>query len=61
MTYSILMNKTNAAASDIREMLAGWNKIQSAARRQFPDADEQEIYRLTAGAMNHALGLKAQQ
>lgn len=51
-------NKTNSAASDIKEMLAAWNKIESAARKQYPSADENEIYRLTSGAMNHALGLE---
>jgi len=59
MTYSNRMTKTNStAASDIGEMMAGWNKIQDAARQQFPNASEQEIYRITSGAMNHALGLK---
>lgn len=52
------MKTTNTAADDIREMLSAWNKIQSAARRQFPQANDEEIYRLTAGAMNHSLGLK---
>jgi hypothetical protein len=56
------MNKTNenkpTLASDLAEMMAGWNKIEAAAKVQFPNADKEELYKICKGAMNHALGLK---
>jgi len=38
-------------------MMEAWNKIQKAARQQFPNATEEELYEITKDAMNHALGL----
>ena len=52
------MKTTTNAAADIREMIAAWNRIEAAARAQFPAASEDEIYKLTCGAMNHALKIK---
>ena len=45
-------------AADLAEMMAGWNKIESAAKAQFPNATKEELYEITKSAMNHALGLK---
>jgi histone H3/H4 len=45
----------SAAAKDILEMMNAWNKIQAAAREQFPNASEEEIYQITKDAMRHAL------
>ena len=45
----------NAAANDIAEMMNAWNKIQAAARKQFPNASEEEIYQIAKGAMLHTL------
>ena len=44
-------------AQDIKEMMEGWNKIMIAAKAQFPQATEEEIYEIAKGAMNHALGI----
>lgn len=46
-------------ASDIAEMMKGWNEIEATAKAQFPNATSEEIYQIAAGAMNHTLGLRA--
>ena len=46
-------------ASDLAEMMAGWNKIEAAAKAQFPNADKAELYQICKGAMSHALGSEA--
>ncbi len=51
------MNKT--LADDLREMMAAWNTIQSAARAQFPGASDEQIHKITSGAMEHSLGMTA--
>ena len=60
--YFHAMNKTDenkpTLASDLAEMMAGWSKIEAAAKVQFPNADKEELYKICKGAMNHALGLK---
>lgn len=48
--------KQMTTAEAIKEMMEGWNKIMEAARQQFPGASEEELYQITKGAMNHALG-----
>ncbi|UOF80938.1 hypothetical protein [Caudoviricetes sp.] len=50
------MNTT--IAQDLKEMMNGWNKIEAAARKQFPNASAEEIYQITSGAMKQALGIK---
>ena len=49
------MNKATTAAQDIAELMAAWNKIMAAARAQFQNASEEEIYQITKGAMIRAL------
>jgi hypothetical protein len=51
---------TSAAtvASDVREMMAAWDKIKAAAVAQYPGATDEQIYALTSGAMKHALGMR---
>jgi hypothetical protein len=49
---------TATVASDIREMMAAWNKIKAAAVAQHPGATDEQIYALTSGAMKHALGVR---
>jgi hypothetical protein len=44
---------TDAAA--LKEMMQAWNTIMAAARKQFPGANEEELYQIAKGAMNHAL------
>ena len=53
------MNKTNNAtlAADLKEMMAAWSKIETAARREYPKCSEEEIFEICKGAMNHALKL----
>jgi len=46
---------TNAEA--ISELMAAWNKIMDAARAQFPDANDEELYQIAKGAMDHAVGI----
>jgi hypothetical protein len=44
----------NTAAA-IAEMLRVWNKIEAAAKAQFPFASAEEIYQITAAAMQAQL------
>ena len=44
-------------ADDLRTMMRGWDEIKERARDQFPSASEDEIDRITRGAMDRALGL----
>ena len=49
--------KTTTFAQDIAEMMAAWNKIMTAARAQFPNATEEELFQIAHAAMKHALGM----
>lgn len=51
-------NKPKTLAADIATMMDGWNKIEAAAKAQFPNAEKAELYKICKGAMKHALGLK---
>lgn len=57
-TNNSTSNSKTTLAADLAEMMAGWNKIEAAAKAQFPNATKEELYEITKGAMNHALGLK---
>jgi len=48
---------TATFSQDIAEMMAAWNTIMAAARKQFPQASEEALYQMTAGAMKKSLGL----
>ena len=50
-------NSNEELKNDLKLLMDGWNKIQDAATNQFPDATKNEIYTLTKGAMEHALGM----
>jgi len=50
--------KATNAAQDIQEMMNGWNKIEAAARAQFPSATDDELFQLASGAMKNAMGMK---
>ena len=52
------MNPVKKYLTDIATMMAGWNKIEAAAKAQFPHAGKDELYQICKGAMNHALGIK---
>ena len=44
-------------AADLAEMMAAWNKIEAAAKAQFPKASAQERYEIALNAMKHAMGM----
>lgn len=48
----------STAAHDMQELMTAWNTIIAAARKQFPAASEEEIFKIASGAMNTALCLK---
>ena len=49
--------ESDSLVADLKEMMAGWNKIEAAAKKQFPCASKEELYQIAKGAMNHALGI----
>ncbi len=51
------MNTTFAA--DIAEMMAAWNTIMAAAKREFPGASDEKLYQIAKSAMNHSLKMEA--
>ncbi len=40
---------------DIKTLMEGWNKIESAAKAQFPKATKEELYQICKGAMDRAM------
>ena len=56
--------KAEMAAGDmttpeaIAKMMEAWNKIEAQAKKQFPNASKEELYRITKDAMNYALRTK---
>jgi hypothetical protein len=49
---------TPSISQDLAAIMAGWNKIEAAAKAQFPNASKEELQRICACAMNHALGIR---
>ena len=47
-----------AVAKDIAEMMAAWDTIMAAARREFPAASDEKLFEIAKGAMNHSLGIE---
>lgn len=45
------------SATQIKEMMDNWNKVEAAVRSAYPGADEEAVYQITAAAMNKSLGL----
>lgn len=41
----------------IKEMMSNWNKTEAVVRNANPAATEEQIYQMTAAAMNKSLGL----
>ena len=58
MKTNTTSNENKNIAADIATMMNGWNKIEAAAKAQFPHAGKDELYQICKGAMNHALGIK---
>ncbi len=60
------MTKTSAPApdlgfaADLRQMMSTWDTIHNAARAAYPGASENEIFVITAAAMDRSLGMGAQ-
>lgn len=48
-------------AADIEKMMRVWNRIMAKARKQFPNASEEEYFRISQRAMNYALGIKKEE
>lgn len=46
----------NSLADDFREMIAAWEKITTAAKKEFPNATDEELYQIAHSAMMFALG-----
>lgn len=42
----------------LKELMDTWNRIIAALRKQFPEADGEEIYQRACQAMNQAIGLE---
>ena len=42
-------------AQDLKTAMAGWHKIEAAAKQRFPKATKEEIYQITKRAMLAAL------
>lgn len=51
------MKREQTDAEFIAELMNAWNKIETAAKAQFPNATREELYKICSGAMNHAIGL----
>lgn len=51
------MKSANATVEAIKEAMQGWNTIEAAARKEFPNATPEELYQICKSAMNHALGI----
>lgn len=49
------MNKTPTIAEDLKKLMDGWNTIEEAAKKEFPNATKDELYEITKGAMDFAL------
>lgn len=50
--------KEMTVSDALKEMMEVWNRVEAAAREFFPNANEEEIYRIVADKMNESLGLK---
>lgn len=48
-----------SAAAIIAELMQAWDRTMAAARRQFPNADEETLYQAAASSMNRSLALPA--
>ena len=45
-----------ALKNDLVELMNAWTMIEREAKEWFPKASKEEIYKITKGAMDHALG-----
>ncbi len=53
------MSQANYTTLDaLKEMMAGWNKIEAKAKAEFPNATKEELYNICKDAMNYALQSK---
>lgn len=47
---------TTTAAQDLQEMMIGWDKIMAAAKIEFQNSTDEELFQIAKSAMTHALG-----
>ena len=52
------MTNTTKTQEALKAAMNHWNRIESAARKQFPNMTPDELYEVCRNAMNHALGIK---
>lgn len=45
-------------AQDMMAMMNAWENIISAAKVQFPNADDEEIFQIASNAMRHTLNFQ---
>lgn len=43
-------------ADAVRALYEGWQRVERAAKKQFPNMSNEEIDEIVSGAMRHALG-----
>lgn len=46
-----------SAAEALEEMMSNWTKVEAEVKANFPSANDEEIYQMTAAAMNGSLSL----
>lgn len=42
----------------LKELMEAWNRVEAAAREFFPNASDEEIFKIVSDKMNESLGLK---
>jgi hypothetical protein len=55
-TKETTMTNTDAAKA-IAELMNAWNMIEARVKAAYPNASKEDVYRLTAAAMNKAVGV----
>jgi hypothetical protein len=50
------MTNTDTAKA-VAELMNVWNKIEACVKAAYPKASKEKVYRLTAAAMNKAVGV----
>jgi hypothetical protein len=51
------MTNTTKTQEALKAAMNHWNRIESAARKQFPNMTPDELYEVCRNAMNHPLGI----
>lgn len=56
-TKPINCGGVTTSADAIRALYEGWQRVDRAAREQFPDLSDEAIGEIVSGAMRHTLGM----